>query len=278
MSRQKIQGDPPWLMRQMPNWIAWGWFYRGNDKFKMPFDCKTRKAANSSDSSTWCTYAEARAAVMRVRRFEGLGFVFGHGCRMFGIDLDGCIIDGKVADWATKIIKQFPTYAEISPSGGGIKLYGIGEKPSNSRCMRKINSTHPSKDPAIEVYGFGRYFCFTGQQYGNIREVYDCQYSLNKLVDKMTPVKKEKPRRVVDLNSTEEFRIRKAEEMLQRHGPAISKSNGHTHTFRAALALVDGFNLPEDIAFELLLKWNATCQPPWSEEDLHRKLREAMRR
>lgn len=91
-------------------------------------------------------------------------------------------------------------------------------------------------------------------------------------------LRRKKPRRVVDLNSTEEFRIRKAEEMLQRHGPAISKSNGHTHTFRAALALVDGFNLPEDIAFELLLKWNATCLPPWSEEDLHRKLREAMRR
>ena len=264
-------------MRQMPNWIAWGWFYCGNDKFKMPFDCKTCKAAKSNDSSTWCTYAEARAAVMQVRRFEGLGFVFGHGCRMFGIDLDGCIIDGKVADWATKIIKQFPTYAEISPSGGGIKLYGIGEKPSDGRCMRKINSTHPHKDPAIEVYGFGRYFCFTGQRYGNIQEVYECQYMLSKLVQKMAPIQREKPRRVIELNSTEDFRTKKAEEMLASHGPAISGANGHTHTFKAALALVDGFNLPEDLAFSLLLQWNTTCSPPWSESELRRKLQQAMR-
>lgn len=61
--------------------------------------------------------------------------------------------------------------------------------------------------------------------------------------------------------------------------PAISGAHGHDTTFRAALAIARGFALDEDSAFRILREeWNPGCIPPWSEGDLRRKVREAVRR
>jgi KaiC/GvpD/RAD55 family RecA-like ATPase len=68
---------------------------------------------------------------------------------------------------------------------------------------------------------------------------------------------------------------RRAAAYLQRIPGAVSGSGGHLHTFTTALHLVAGFGLDERAAYDLLVPWNATCSPPWSEHDLRRKVREA---
>ncbi|SKA99833.1 hypothetical protein SAMN02745166_03042 [Prosthecobacter debontii] len=63
---------------------------------------------------------------------------------------------------------------------------------------------------------------------------------------------------------------------LQHLPPAISGSGGHSATYRAACALVQGFALGETDALPLLQAWNHShCQPPWTERELRHKLRSA---
>jgi hypothetical protein len=57
---------------------------------------------------------------------------------------------------------------------------------------------------------------------------------------------------------------------------AISGAGGHAHTFKLALKLVRGFNLPENDAMQLMTDWNATCSPPWLPAELVRKVRQAL--
>jgi hypothetical protein len=65
---------------------------------------------------------------------------------------------------------------------------------------------------------------------------------------------------------------------LARRAPAIEGQHGHDWTFLTAAHVVHGFQLGDDDAFALLAEWNARCEPPWSEADLARKVREARTR
>ncbi|MBE7157221.1 MAG: hypothetical protein INR62_02075 [Rhodospirillales bacterium] len=56
---------------------------------------------------------------------------------------------------------------------------------------------------------------------------------------------------------------------------AISRQRGHDQTFGLANALTWGFGLDDDTTLELMLEWNPTCQPPWKERDLRRKISES---
>lgn len=59
--------------------------------------------------------------------------------------------------------------------------------------------------------------------------------------------------------------------------PAVAGQHGDTATFRVCCRLVRGFDLDDDAAIAVLADWNGACAPPWSEEDLRRKLRAARR-
>lgn len=65
---------------------------------------------------------------------------------------------------------------------------------------------------------------------------------------------------------------------LARCEPAISGQGGHKRTFIVAQRLVRGFGLDEETAYRLLSEWNETCQPPWSERELRRKIQQAAQR
>lgn len=56
---------------------------------------------------------------------------------------------------------------------------------------------------------------------------------------------------------------------------AISGQSGHSTTYYAANVLINGFDLSFNDAFSLLLEWNSTCQPAWSDAELEHKLRDA---
>lgn len=54
--------------------------------------------------------------------------------------------------------------------------------------------------------------------------------------------------------------------------PAISGEGGHAATFKAALALVRGFNLTPDEARPIMDSYNNRCEPPWSSRELDHKI------
>ena len=69
---------------------------------------------------------------------------------------------------------------------------------------------------------------------------------------------------------------RRARAYLDATPPAISGQGGHNATFAAATALVHGFGIPAERAFELLAEhYNPRCQPPWSEKELRHKVDDA---
>jgi hypothetical protein len=59
---------------------------------------------------------------------------------------------------------------------------------------------------------------------------------------------------------------------------AISGKNGHTTTLKSAFKILRFVGFNYDLAWHLMLHYNATrCDPPWLEIDLKRKLDEALR-
>ena len=56
---------------------------------------------------------------------------------------------------------------------------------------------------------------------------------------------------------------------------AISGQNGHPATLSVANAIFWGFGLDEATGWPILTDYNIDCQPPWSEKELRRKMRQA---
>lgn len=110
--------------------------------------------AKSNDSSTWRDFATARKAAQKPG-VDGVGFMF-DGSGIAGIDLDHCITDGVLEPWAEKIVDRCAgTYIEISPSGTGLHIFGLGNVGSG----RRRNN--------VEVYDRRRYFTVTGNRWNN---------------------------------------------------------------------------------------------------------------
>lgn len=69
---------------------------------------------------------------------------------------------------------------------------------------------------------------------------------------------------------------RRAAAYLDAMPAAISGNGGHSKTYAAATALVHGFGLPTETAFNLLAtRYNPKCQPPWSNHELRHKIDDA---
>ena len=69
----------------------------------------------------------------------------------------------------------------------------------------------------------------------------------------------------------------RATRWMAKRDPAIEGQAGDHHTFVTAATLVRDFALPKSEAMELLLQWNQTCSPPWTEEQLLIKCNSALR-
>jgi primase-polymerase (primpol)-like protein len=135
----------PAEMLSRPRWIR-------RTSTKRPVTTSGRQAS-STKSATWSTYTEAKASKAGV----GLGFVLGEGIGC--IDLDHCLIDGKLSSWAAAILDATPdTYIEVSQSGTGLHIFGhLPEGPG--RVFRD------GRD--VEFYSVGRYIAVTGNRWEN---------------------------------------------------------------------------------------------------------------
>src|SRR5690349_13945131 len=99
---------------------------------KVPFQRNGRTSASSTDPATWAPL-DALLAAMPQRKIEGVGVVLGDlgdGRWLVGVDLDLCRspVTGALETWAQCWIDRLGTYAEVSPSGTGVKLIGIVDR------------------------------------------------------------------------------------------------------------------------------------------------------
>lgn len=265
----------PRALRERKQWVLWKLVERDGNVTKVPFSVHGPTAkTNSADS--WGTFDEA-VKVYQKGGFAGIGFVFADADPFCGIDLDGCRDPdtGAIADWAQAIIREVGTYAEISPSQTGVKLFCIGSLPVRTGKNIKLPhlTCHGGKVPGVEMYDHGRYFAVTGLRIDDNRaEPEERQQHIKALYDRFWPT--------VEASGSSGFYapqsvVERARQYLAKCPPAISGQGGHKTTFRTACILVKGFLLEDQQAMLLLQEWNQTCQPPWSERDLQHKVKGA---
>lgn len=149
----------PAALRAFPQWVCWKKVVRDGKETKCPFDPKTGHAARATEPRDWASFEAACAAAQAPERYDGIGFVFKAGGGICGIDLDDCIdaATGGMKVWGRELLARLDSYAEISPSGLGVKVFLLGKKPG-PRCKK------PYADGAVELYDRDRFFTVTGQR------------------------------------------------------------------------------------------------------------------
>ncbi len=168
----------PWA--EAKRWVAWHTVIRKGKATKLPVGDRGY-AAESNNPETWLTWIDAEH-LRKLRAYDGVGIELGDlgdDRYLVGIDLDSCFDTARnPLPWAQAILSLLPTYAEISPSGGGIKLFFyiatsnvrpflrlIGVDEDKWGCKRSIGSNGAEHGPAIEFYAAARFFTTTGDRW-----------------------------------------------------------------------------------------------------------------
>lgn len=238
-------------LRELQAMKRWSWYHTG-ERFKHP-------ALPANDSSRWLTYHQASTAI--AGRNVGYGFAADDG--LVGIDLDGCIKDGFISPVAAHILTLCGgSYAEVSISGRGIKVWTYGSK-------HLLQCNYDVEGQKVEVYNRNKWFMFTGKMLANHQpEITSGQPAINWIESYG-----EKRRLPTPYSSIQSDDACIAE--CNRWGGAVSGRNGHGTTFSLACKLVRmGQN--EDGVYSLLKQYhNPMCQPAWSDTELRHKAKQA---
>jgi hypothetical protein len=164
-------------LASVPQWVAWRNEERDGKTTKVPYFSPGMRA-EANNPSTWLTHDAAVALAQIIINGTGGGVGIELGpcgeCWIIGVDLDACRdpATGVIEPWAMEVIERFGTYGEVSPSGTGVKLFGLTD-PADVPALRTLMGTthgrqfkrtnggaHP---PAIELYTSSRYFATTWQ-------------------------------------------------------------------------------------------------------------------
>ena len=148
----------PSSLKARRQWICWSHQTKEDGKLtKPPVSPHTGCITSATDSKLWVSFDEAMAAAKKFN-LPGIGFSLSPDDDLTGGDLDDCWNDnGELSDTAREVLDLAETYAEISPSGKGIRLIWKGKIPAAVTFV-----------PAgIEMYGTGRYLTITGQHIEN---------------------------------------------------------------------------------------------------------------
>ena len=167
----------PAALKAERRWAPWAAVWNpkalgGQGKYgKIPYraDRPAFKLANNSTRG-WTSFDAAMAAYRAAPdKFAGVGYVltgaktegsaadaFEPG-RFVGVDLDHCRdpLTGVIEPWAAEVIAQLDTYAEVSPSGTGLRA--VAEYSLARDCI--------NIDEGVEIYGGvkARFVTITGQ-------------------------------------------------------------------------------------------------------------------
>ncbi|MEX2222668.1 MAG: AAA family ATPase [Candidatus Rokuibacteriota bacterium] len=140
-------------------WVLWRYEpVTDKDKpTKVPY-CPTGERADTTDPSTWLSFAAARAvAEIPDSPCDGIGYVLTADDGLVGVDLDG-VVDaaGHIHPDAAAIVARLASYTEVSPSGRGLRIFCRGVKPG-PRCKTTTTAGH-----TVEMYDRARFLTVTG--------------------------------------------------------------------------------------------------------------------
>ncbi len=147
----------PQDLKAIDRWLCWRLVERkkvngASDWAKVPCT-STGRPASSTNPATWCSFDEAANAWV-LGDFDGIGLVLGDDVQ--GIDLDDCRdpATGELTELARQTLARIDGYAEVSPSGTGIKIF----------TRINLTTSAANHDKGVEVYCRARYFTVTGHR------------------------------------------------------------------------------------------------------------------
>lgn len=144
---QSISEVLPAQMVESDEWVV-------RDADKLPYSPHTEKKGRTFLPGFTASFEKAEE-VAKSPLYAGVGFVFSERTEGFVfIDLDKCIDEsGCYSELAEKVLSLCPdTYAEVSPSGEGLHIFGHGFLAGGQAI----------KEERFEVYSTGRYSTVTG--------------------------------------------------------------------------------------------------------------------
>lgn len=148
-------------------WVGWRWEDRKGRRTKPPvivIGGRPGQYARNDNSSTWAPLVDAIAAA-KTGKIDGIGLQLLDVKEFAAIDLDDVRdqATGAILPWVEALVRSSKSYAEVTPSGSGVRVLGRvnAEFPSTHRraCF------HP-EGGEFEIYAnmsTGRYITVSGQ-------------------------------------------------------------------------------------------------------------------
>lgn len=155
----------PAVLREKNQWVVWRREPGKDDKpTKVLYQPETGRKASTIDPSTWFGFGYVLDRA-RKRSWDGVGFIHLPEDNLVGIDWDKCrdpdtgVIDPDVMNEITEL----DTYAEVSPSGTGVRAYAFGKKPG-TRCMNRRDRFEMYDGTTADGKPGGRFLTVTGNK------------------------------------------------------------------------------------------------------------------
>lgn len=248
----------PEELKAVRQWHCWA--LRGDVKIPIQVDGSNAK---SNDPETWSDFETAAGAAAF---HSGLSFELSEPWT--GVDLDDCIDDNGLKAWAIEILARFDGlgFAEVSPSGTGIKIITRGRKTAGSRCL------HKHSEGQIECYDHARFWTITDDLYNGQDEIHDGQQAVDWLCNKFLIRTEPKPVPVQPVQTTVSSLQKRAASYLQSVTSA-GEGDRNNAAFRLAGQLHafvgdNGERLTDSEIKDLMSEWNSRNSPPLPESEL----------
>lgn len=248
----------PQELKERPQWLQW---YYDDEGTKVPI-------GTSNDPSTWKSFDQLRGS--------RIAYVISEDDHYTGIDLDDCIVDGSLTELASEIFEKFSgiAYAEISPSGTGVKLLTRAKKPDGATCQN---------GKWLECYDRVRFWTVTGNVFDEdfFAAIGDGQEAIDWLCEKWLKQEKPKPK-VWKVPSVKSSSLMERATGYVENADFACVGGRNNSAFRlaghlAAMVGAIGERLSEEEIASLVSWWNAQLTEPLSDKEVASVVNSAMK-
>lgn len=149
----------PAALRDLKGWLVWRWVRRPDrpKALKMPYylsgSVRNKAHGSHEDRALLVTFDEARDFAEK-HDFAGVGLALMPEFGITALDFDNCVKDGIIDPRVEKLTAG--TYAELSPSGTGVRAFMLGESPDSK------DSTPVDGSFGFETFHSKGFVTFTG--------------------------------------------------------------------------------------------------------------------
>lgn len=148
----------PQELRDQNFWCVWKREMRGGRPTKVPYNPMTGERAETNNPATFGTFVLADERYL-TEDYDGVGIRVSNGYS--AVDIDHCIENGVISDFAMSIINDLRSYTEYSPSRTGVRIIFKTENFTYDSEKYYLKNPHNG----VEIYVCGatnRFVTITG--------------------------------------------------------------------------------------------------------------------